>query len=61
MSEEFLATFVQVPKEKNEQADCLAKATFAEHTGVIDQVLSIVQYSTAIDKKEVQVIPLGTN
>ena len=53
MSEEFLATFVQVRKEKNEQADRLAKAAFVEHTGVTDQVLSIVQYSPAIDKKEV--------
>jgi len=37
----------------------LAKATSAEYTNVTSQVLSFVQYSPAIDKVEVQVIPIG--
>ena len=61
MSKGFSAKFVQVPREENEQADRLAKATSAEHMDVISQVLSFVQYSPAIDKVEVQMIPLETN
>ncbi|XP_075640419.1 uncharacterized protein LOC142612188 [Castanea sativa] len=37
MSEEFSATFVQVPREESEQADRLAKVASAKHTGVINQ------------------------
>jgi len=44
---------VQILREENEQADCLAKAAFAEHMGIIGQVLSFVQYSPTIDKIDV--------
>ena len=60
-SEEFPIKFVQIPRDENKQADCLAKATSAEYTDVPSQVLSFIQYSLAIDKVEVQVIPLGVN
>ena len=61
MSWEFSIKFVQILREENEQADCLAKAAFAEYTDVPGQVLSFIQYSPAIDKVEVQVIPLGVD
>ena len=50
VSKEFLAKFVQILREENEQADRLAKATSAEHMVVTNQVLSFVQYSPTIDK-----------
>ena len=34
--------FVQIPREENEHADCLAKATSAEHILISSQVLSFV-------------------
>lgn len=48
-----LAKFVQIPREGNEQPDCLAKAASAKHMVIIIQVLSFIQYSPAIDKLEV--------
>ena len=47
------ANFVQIPREKNEQADRLAKVAFAECMVVINHVLFFIQYSPAIDKVEV--------
>lgn len=61
MSKEFSVKFVQIPREENEQANHLAKASSAEYTNIHGQVLSFFQYSLAIDKVEVQVIPLGVN
>ena len=56
--EGLLTKFVLVLREENEQADGLAKAASVEHIDFISQVLSFVQYSLAIDKVEVQMIPL---
>ena len=41
--------FVQIPKEENEYADCLAKAASIEFMLVLEQVLSFVQVSLLID------------
>ena len=40
---------VQIPREENEHADCLAKATSVEHMLIPSQVLSFVQISLLID------------
>ena len=42
--------FIQIPREENECADCLAKAASAEHMFIPDQVLSFVQTSSLIDE-----------
>ena len=47
------AKFVQIPRKKNKQVDCLAKVASIEYMDVICHVLSFVQYSPAIDKVEV--------
>ncbi|XP_075640510.1 uncharacterized protein LOC142612284 [Castanea sativa] len=47
-------SLVLIPREENEQADRLAKATSAEYTNTTNEVLSFVQYAPAIDKLEVQ-------
>ena len=39
---EFQAKFVQIPKEENEQVDCLAKAASVEHMLIPSKVLSFV-------------------
>ena len=59
MSKEFSTKFVQIPREENEQVDYLTKVASAKYTDITNQVLSFIQYSPAIDKVEVQVIPLG--
>ena len=41
--------FVQIPREENEYADCLAKAASAEFMNTSEQVLSFVQTSSLID------------
>ena len=41
--------FVQIPREENECADRLAKATSAEFMNTSEQVLSFVQLSSLID------------
>ena len=61
VSKGFSAKFVQILREVNQQVDRLAKATSAEHMVIANQVLSFVQYSPAIDKVEVQVIPTETD
>ena len=43
------AKFVQIPREENEQVDCLAKAASAEHMLIPNKVLSFVQFSPLID------------
>ena len=55
----FLVKFVQIPREENEQADCLAKAATAKHMAINNQVLSFIQHSPANDKMDIQVIPKG--
>ena len=61
MGEEFSVKFVQIPREENEKADRLAKTASAECIDIPNQVLSFIQYSPAIDKVEIHVIPLGIN
>ena len=46
----FAIELVQIPSAENEQADRLAKATSTK---------SFIQYSSAIEKIDVQVIPMG--
>ena len=41
--------FVQIPREENECAECLAKAASAEFMNVPKQVLSFVQTCSLID------------
>ena len=49
--------FVQIPREENECADCLAKAASAEFMKTPKQVLSFVQtYSLIDDRKQIQEI-----
>ena len=48
--------FVQIPREENEHADQLAKATSIEHMVISDQVLSFVQMSSLINNTIVQEI-----
>ena len=61
VSQKFLAKFVQIPREENEQANHLAKVASTKHMVINGQVLSFVQYSAAIDKIDVQVIPTRAN
>ena len=61
VSQKFLAKFVQILKEENEQVDHLAKVASAEHMVINGQVLSFVQYLPAIEKIDVQVIPTGVD
>ena len=58
-SEGFSTKFIQILREENKQADCLAKVASIEYIDITSQVLSFVQYSLAIDKVEVHVISLG--
>ena len=39
----FQTKFVQIPREENEQADCLTKAASAKHMIIPSKVLSFVQ------------------
>ena len=50
------AKIIQIPRGENEQADCLAKATSAEHMITLDNVLSFVLLSPLIDSVDVQEI-----
>ena len=58
-NQNFVAEFVQVPREENEHADRLAKAASIEHMTTSRQVLSFTQHSPAIEELEIQVIPTG--
>ena len=57
------AKFVQIPKEENEKANCLAKAASAEHMliPILSKVLSFVQLSPLIDDVDVQEIDSRSN
>ena len=55
------AKIVQIPRRENEQADCLAKATSAEHMIALDNVLSFVQLFPLIDSNDVQEIGSESN
>ena len=48
------ARVVQIPREENERADRLAKATSAEHMVIPGNVLSFVQLSPLIEPSNVQ-------
>ena len=50
------AKFVQIPREENEHADYLAKATSTEHMLIPNQVLSFIQISPLIDSISVHEI-----
>ena len=54
--------FVQILREENECAYCLAKAAFAEFMNTSEQVLSFVQTSSLIDDgKQMQKIDVEEN
>lgn len=53
----FVVELVQIPREENKQADCLAKAASTEHMTISSQVLSFIQNSPTIEEIDVQVIP----
>ena len=53
VSQKFLAKFVQVPREGNEQTDHLAKVASAEHMVITGEVLFFIQYSLAINEIDV--------
>ena len=42
--------FIQIPREKNECADCLSKVASVEHMLVPNQILSFVRTSSLIDE-----------
>ena len=50
----FEARVVQIPREENERADCLAKAASAEHMVIPGNILSFIQLSPLIDPSNVQ-------
>ena len=50
------AKFVQILREKNEQADCFAKVVLVEHMLISNKVLSFIQLSPLIDGMNVQEI-----
>ena len=43
------AKIIQIPRGENEQVDCFAKTTSAEHMTTLGNVLSFVQFSPLID------------
>ena len=57
----FQTKFVQIPREENEQADCLAKAASVEHMLIPSKVLSFIQLSPLIDDVGMQEIDSGSN
>ena len=59
--EDLQAKIVQIPKRENEQADCLAKATLAEHMILPDKVLSFVQFSPLIDPIDIKQVSSESN
>ena len=61
VSQKFLARLMQILREESEQTDRLAKVASVEHMVVNSQVLSFVQNIPAIDKIDVQVIPIGVD
>ena len=58
---EFQTKFVQISREENEQADCLAKAASVEHMIIPSKVLSFVQLLPLIDGIKVQEIDSRSN
>ena len=55
------ARIVQIPRAKNKQADCLAKAALAEHMIIFYKLLSFTQCSPLIDPIDVQEIGSKNN
>ncbi|XP_075675194.1 uncharacterized protein LOC142644475 [Castanea sativa] len=58
---ELRTKFVQIPREENEQVDCLAKAASAEHMLISGEVLSFIQLSPLIDGVNIQEISSGSD
>ena len=56
MVDDLQANLVLIPREKNEQADRLAKAASVEHMLIPNKVVSFVQLSPLIDGIDVQEI-----
>ena len=52
---------MQILRGENEEANRLAKATSTKHMAINSQVLSFIQHSPAIDKVDIQIIPMGDN
>lgn len=61
VNKKFLAKFMWVLREENEQADRLVKAVSAEHMAISNQVLSFIQYSPVTVDVDIQVIPTRVN
>ena len=61
VKDDLQAKFVQIPREENKQADCLAKVALAEHMLISSKVLSFVQLLLVIDNMVVQEIGLAGN
>ena len=59
--DELKAKIIQIPRGENEQADCLTKATSAEHMSTLDNVISFVQLSPLINFVDVQEISSESN
>ena len=55
------AKVIQIPRGENEQANRLAKATSGEHTIILGNVLSFVQFYPLIDLDDVQEIGSKSN
>ena len=55
------AKVIQIPRGENEQANRLAKATSGEHTIILGNVLSFVQFYPLIDLDDVQEIGSESN
>ena len=55
------AKFIQIPREENEHADCLAKAASAEHMLIPSQVLFFFEILPLIDSISVQGIGSENN
>ena len=52
--------FVQIPREENEHADRLTKASSVKHMLIPSQVLSFIQISLVIDGISVQEVGPGS-
>lgn len=57
----FLVKLMHILRGENEEVVCLAKAKSTKHVAFNSQVLSFIQHSPAIDKVDIQIIPIGDN
>ena len=58
-NQNFVAEFLQVPREEKEHVDRVAKAASTEHMIIDHQVLSFTQHFPATKELEIQVILVG--